>query len=299
MKAKRILIGASATLAFAATAVGVFAGVEASAYDASLDKVYDVPLPELARSSDPAVIERGKHVVDGLAGCADKDCHGADLGGGNTVELGPLGRFTGTNISAGGLAVAYTDGELARIIRHGVKRDGRSVRFMPVPDFRWLPDEDVVAAISYMRSLPAVDRPNGPTQFSAFAKVLDRQDKFVIDVARRIDHGAFVAPPPPSPTAEYGRFLANGCTSCHGKHLSGGPIPGAPSTLPVPLDLTPHDAGLGHWTAADFDRAMTLGIRPDGRKLDPFMMTGRLNDTEKQALWAYLQTIPPMPFGQR
>jgi cytochrome c5 len=302
MRIKRVFLGVSVTLAIAATAVGVFAGVESSAYEASLDKVYDVPLPEVARSTDPAVVARGKHVVEAIAGCTSASCHGPDLGGGRTQEMGPLGKFTGPNISSGSLGAAYSDGELARLIQHGVKRDGRSVRFMPVQDFRWLPDDDVAAAVSYMRSLPAVDRPNGPVAFTTLAKVLDRRDVVVIDVARRIDHAASEAPPPPSASAAYGRFLANACTGCHGEHLSGGRIPGAPPSLPVPTDLTPHDEGLARWTFGDFDRVLTVGIKPDGRKLDPFMpidVYGKLDDAEKHALWAYMQSLPPRPFGQR
>jgi hypothetical protein len=301
MRAKQILVGAAVALGIAVAAVAGFAGVQSSAYDASLDKVYDVPIPTVARSTDPEVLARGKHVVDAIAGCTSADCHGSDLGGGRTVELGPLGRFTGPNVSNGGLGLAYSDGELARLIRHGIKRDGRSVQFMPVQNFRWLPDDDVAAIVSYLRSTPAVERPNGPIAFTTLGKVLDRRGLVALDVARRIDHAAYEAPPRPSPSAAYGRFLANACTDCHGEHLSGGRIPGAPSSLPIPLDLTPHEDGLARWTFADFDRALTVGVKPSGEKLNPFMPAGlgKLDDTEKHALWAYLQGIPARPFGQR
>jgi len=32
--------------------------------------VYDVPAPAVSRSNDPAVLERGKHLTQSLAGCA-------------------------------------------------------------------------------------------------------------------------------------------------------------------------------------------------------------------------------------
>jgi hypothetical protein len=72
--------------------------------------------------------------------------------------------------------------------------------------------------------------------------------------------------------------------------------------MPVPSDLTPHEDGLARWTFDDFDRVLTIGIKPGGQKLDPFMPIdayGKLDDTEKHALWAYLQSLPPRPFGQR
>jgi hypothetical protein len=294
MKAKRIALSFAAALAALAAGGAVFVAVEAAAYSASLDKVYDVPLPALTASTDPVVIARGKHVTEAIAACSTSSCHGADLGGGQTVAMGPVGHFTGPNISMGGLGLAYSDGELARLLRHGLKRDGRTVRFMPVQDFRWLPDDDVAAVVAYVRSAPAVDRANGSTDFGTLGKVLDRRDQFVIDVARRIDHGAFTPPPPRGPGADY--------VGCHGEHYAGGPIPGAPSSMPVPRNLTPSEDGLLHWSYQDFDHALTQGVRPDGKRIDPFMPLdsfGKLDDTEKQALWAFLRTLPARPFGQR
>jgi cytochrome c553 len=302
MKAKRILLTVAGVLAVGASALAVFAGVESAAYSASLDKVYDVPVPAIAHSTDAAVLARGKHVADAIAACSSSNCHGADLGGGKTVKMGPVGHFTGTNISMGGLGLAYTDGELARLIRYGLKKDGRTVRFMPVQDFRWLPDDDVAAVVSYIRAAPAVDRENGPTDFGVLGKVLDRRDKFVIDVARRIDLVPFTPPAPRSPGADYGRYLAETCTGCHGEHFAGGPIPGAPSSMPIPQNLTLSEDGLAHWAYADFDHALVTGLRPDGSTINPFMPLesfGKLDDLEKHALWAYLQSVPPRPFGQR
>ncbi len=60
-------------------------------FNESLDKVYDVPLPAIARSADPAVLARGKHLVETLGGCASSHCHGANLAGGEPIVMGPLG----------------------------------------------------------------------------------------------------------------------------------------------------------------------------------------------------------------
>src|SRR5262245_57378184 len=112
-----------------------FVGFESNAYARSMAKVYDVPPPALERSTDSAVIARGKHLAEAVAGCAGGDCHGADLGGGNTIEAGPIGSFSAPNITQGGVGANYSDQELARVILHGIKKDGRSVRFMPSQDF--------------------------------------------------------------------------------------------------------------------------------------------------------------------
>ncbi len=280
----------------------IYVMVQTSRFDASLDKVYDVPVPDVVASKDPAVIERGKHVVDAMAGCSSKACHGADLGGGVVTPLGPLGTLVAPNITSGSLGAAYSDGELARLIRHGIKKDGRSVRLMPSGEMSWFPPDDVVAVVSYLRTVPPVDRENQPMVIKTLGKILDRQDKIHLDVARRIDHTKVETPPAPAATAEYGSFLTRACSGCHGEHFSGGPLPGAPPSLPVPLNLTPDPTGLKDWTFDDFEKLMRTGVRKNGRQLDPFMPIEswrNFNDVEMHAIWAYLRTVPPMPWGSR
>jgi cytochrome c553 len=299
---KRILLGIGGVVGLVVVGGAAFVGFHAHAFSASLDKVYDVPIPAVTRSSDAAVLARGKHLTESIAPCVNGDCHGADLGGGKTADIGPLGKFTAPNVSAGGLGAAYSDGELMRMLRHGIKRDGRSLRFMPVHEFNWLPDADLVAIISFVRTLPAVQKENGPFEVGLLGKILDRFDMIPIDIARRIDHGNVQIAPAPNPSAEYGAFIARECTGCHGKNLSGGPIPGAPPELPIPLNLTPDATGLKGHSFEDFRHILTTGQRKDGRKLDPMMPVtayGNLDDTEMHALWAYLSTLPPRPFGGR
>ncbi|MCB9596868.1 MAG: c-type cytochrome [Sandaracinaceae bacterium] len=282
--------------------VGLYVGGVAYAYGRSVDHVYDVPLPDIERSTDPEVLARGEHLARSLGGCALSDCHSADLGGGQTADLGPIGSMTAPNITAGGRGAQYSDAELARLIQHGVKRDGRTVRFMPAHETAWLPDEDVRALVTYVRSVPSVSRPSGPMEIGLLGRILDRHDMIPIDIARRIDHAERSAPPAPAPTAAYGAYIGRMCTGCHGEHLSGGPIPGAPPDMAVPLNITPHAEGLGDWTYEDFETVMRTARRRDGRALDPMMPTEavtNMDDTERRALWEYLRSVPPTPSGQR
>ena len=56
------------------------------------------------------------------------------------------------------------------------------------------------------------------------------------------------------------------------------------------------------WTYEDFDRLLTTGVRKNGQQLDPFMPMeafGKMDDTEKRALFAFLASLPPRPLGQR
>jgi hypothetical protein len=64
------------------------------------DRVYDLPLPEMGRSTDPAVLARGEYLIYGPAHCVA--CHGAfatpeqhlegakvPLSGGYRIVMGP------------------------------------------------------------------------------------------------------------------------------------------------------------------------------------------------------------------
>jgi cytochrome c553 len=298
---KRILLSLAGLVVVGIASLLAYALPKIRAYDQSMARVYDIAPPPLSRSSDPALIARGKHLVESLGACATRDCHGTDLGGGKTIDLGPVGLLSGPNL-ANGLLLAYSDGELARMLMYGLKRDGTSLRMMPVQDFNWLPDSDIIAMVSYLRTIPSVERPNGPNHVGALGKILDRRDEFVMDVARRSAKPPRAVGPAPSPTAEYGRFVVRLCTGCHGESLSGGRIPGAPPSLPIPSNLTPDASGLREWSYEDFTKLLNTGVRKNGLALNPFMpyeAWAKLDDVEKRALWAYLRAVPAKPLGQR
>jgi mono/diheme cytochrome c family protein len=299
---KRILKGLALVLLLGVLGASAIACEKVRAFDASMSHVYDVPVSTLVRSSDPAVIARGGHLAASLGECVL--CHGENLAGGRVEPMGPLGRIVIPNITTGrdGRGSRYSDGELARLVQHGIRRDGTSVRLMPSQNTAWWSDEDVVALISWIRARPPVDGDPGVVELSPFAKVLDRIDSIPIDVARRIEHAAVRRPPPPAPDARYGELVGTACRGCHGPTLSGGPIPGAPPGLAVPLNLTPHESGLAAWTFEDFEAFGRTGRRKDGRVVDPFMPVqplANLDDVERRALWAYLRSVPPRAFGGR
>ncbi len=122
------------------------------------------------------------------------------------TDIGPVMTLAAPNITSANMGAAYSDGEIARLLRHGLKKDGRSVRFMPVKEVNWLPHSDIVAVISYLRTVPPVERSNQGTVIKTLGKILDRQDKFTIDVARRIDHEKGETPPAPAPDGRIRRL---------------------------------------------------------------------------------------------
>ena len=131
---------------------------------------------------------RGRHLAESIGGCLG--CHGPDLAGALVEDLGPVGVIYAPNITQGGLGAEYSDGELARAIRHGIKLDGRSMLFMPTIEFNWWPDEDLVAVMSFVRALPPVDRTVEPAQLRPLGKLLNQFGVMQMLSAETVDQGA-------------------------------------------------------------------------------------------------------------
>ncbi len=113
-----------------------------------------------------------------------------------------------------------------------------------------------------------------------------------------------VQPQPDTALIEAGHALVNkfGCVTCHSANLSGGPAPFARGAMPA--NLTPDDeTGLGTWEAADLLRAFREGIRPDGSEISSMMpwraFGQQMTDTDVEALYAYLHSIPALPYNTR
>src|SRR5690242_16978712 len=101
---------------------------------------YDAPYPNIKASTDTAIIAKGRHIVLGPGHCVD--CHstiknvdsvlklGQDpaLSGGREFAL-PFGKFYTRNLTPDketGIG-NLTDGEIARVLRYSVKKNGESV----------------------------------------------------------------------------------------------------------------------------------------------------------------------------
>lgn len=254
-----------------------------------------VPVPD-----DSASIARGRYLYSTIS-CAL--CHGDDGGGKLYVDQMPMGRMVGTNLTSGrgGVAGERTDLDWVRAIRHGVRRDSTSLILMPSEVFVNLTTADLGAVIGYLRSLPPVDRELPASRFGWLGRALLGTGRLEILPANKTPPFREPDPVTPGPTAEYGRYLAGiaGCHGCHGHGLSGGKVAGPPD-LPPASNLTP--AGLTNWTQADFARLMREGLRPANAPVHAFMpweVYRNMSDEDLAALWAYLRSVPPKPFGNK
>lgn len=280
-------------------AVGVY-----FASEGTLNRKYNAPQVSVTVPSDPAAIERGRHLVTTIAVCVD--CHGEDLGGGIVVDDPALGRIVAPNLTRGqnGLGAQLSDADIARVLRFGVLPDGKSVRVMPADDYQHLSDADLGAIIAYVRSLPPADSSLPPAEIKPFGRILLAVGQLPIMIADRIDPASRQPMAPVAGvSADYGRYVANvaGCTGCHGPGLSGGPILGAPPDWPPAANLTSAGATQG-WSEADFIHTIRTGIDPAGHQLVdemPWQRYAGMSDDELKAVWMFIQSMPPKEYGNR
>ncbi|MEP7295396.1 MAG: cytochrome c [Burkholderiales bacterium] len=263
----------------------------------------DLRVAPVAWRDDAASVARGRYVFNSR-GCIE--CHGVNGAGKTFIEDANGMLVHAPNITPGeGNAVkAYTADDWTRTIRHGVKPDGRPAIVMPSEDYARFTDADLAALVAYVRQMPPVAAPGATVRFPLPVKALYAVG-VVKDAAERIDH---TLPPPPNaadaPTAQHGAYLANACTGCHGATLSGGKIPGAPPAWPAAANLTPgDDSAMARYATPQALAAMfRSGQRPDGQPVSsvmPFLALKEINDTDVQALFLHLKSVPARPAGQR
>lgn len=277
-------------------AVAALFGVAWFKSESALATQYAIDDPPLTFAGDAAEAARGAHLYTVL-GCVE--CHGPGATGKLFFDAGPVGRVFAPNLTPAALADRYDADALAAAIRHGVGADGRPLRIMPAGDFAKLSDADTAALVRHLQSLPPSDNQPGVTEIKPLGRVLYLLGKLELVPAADLDHTPRRRESPtPAATAEYGAYLAQVCTGCHGGDFAGQRVPGTPPELPEAANLTPHANGLQGWSEADFVRVIRTGRRPDGRELHPFMpwkTYSAMTDDELRAIWLHLSALPAAP----
>jgi len=221
------------------------------------------------------------------------------------VDAFPLGRLLGPNLTlgAGSRTADFTPQDWDRIVRHAVLKDGHGA-VMPSEDFQHMSDQELSDIICYIRSLPPVDNTVPKSTFGPVGKVLVATGKMHLAASMISSHKTphQVRPPEEAVSAEFGKHLASVCMGCHGPDFSGGPIAGGDPSWPPARNLTPDSTGLRGWSYDQFVTALANGQRPDGSALRaPMTLMStygqRMKDVERRALWAYLQSLPPVSKG--
>ena len=274
---------------------------------------FEAPYPNVKASADSAVIARGKEIAFGPAHCAD--CHyngNADsvfklgqepvLSGGFVFSL-PLGNFYTSNLTPDrttGIG-RYTDGEIARTLRYGVRPNGTAViDFMP---FHNMSDDDLSAVISFLRSNKPVNNP---------------VPEHTVTMLGRVIKAFLIKPVGPSEavpksvkrdtSAAYGKYIAcsvANCVGCHtnrdmmtgaftGEPFAGGLVfdePGIP-TLTSP-NINPNTPGsrIYGWSQQDFIKRIRMGKLIPYTHM-PWNSFKRMSDNDLKAVYNFLQSLP-------
>jgi mono/diheme cytochrome c family protein len=250
------------------------------------------PVPDLTVDITPERIARGNSISDSFcSGCHSKT---GNLTGGR--EIGdefpiPVGSFTSSNLTPAGALKHWSDGEIFRAIRNGIGADGRWLTVMSYVNAGRLSDEDTIAVIAYLRSLPCGGKPTPepPDRLNLLGTAM--LGAGMLPAGKPVFAGRIDAPPK-SPTAEYGEYILSyqDCRECHGERLTGG----------VHGQMAPVGPGLGmvrEWKLAEFIATMRTGVDPTGHQIGkqmPWQPIGRMDDQELAAVYQYLRQLPEM-----
>jgi cytochrome c553 len=229
-----------------------------------------------------------------LYGCTH--CHSPDLAGMMLIDGMPFIRLAAPNITAGAAGGAFTDQEFEQALRHGIGRDGRKLFVMPSSEYVYLDDQDVADILAWIRSVPAVERELPKRAFGPIGRTMIALGKvpFEPDRIAANPDAKHLQRPDGSDPQQLGYYYTRLCIGCHGMDLAGAP-PMDPNSPPGP-NLTPA-GNLRDWSLDDFRQLFASGRTPDGRELNPDVMPwqviGTARPDEIEAIWAYLQTLPP------
>jgi len=252
-------------------------------------------------------LERGTYLVEGPAACGN--CHtpkGPDgplpdmYLAGMLVEKNDAFTAIASNITPGSRVADWSDQELARSIREGIRPDGSVIGPpMPIGLYRGLSDDDLMSMVMYLRQVPAVENDPGTSVYNiplppAYGPPIET-----------------VAAVPEGVTVEYGAYLAGPVAHCLECHTTFGPTGpmfethlGAggfefhgPWGTTVAPNITP--TGLGDYTDDEL-AGMIQGMRPNGDRMLPPMPYAELanaTDDDVAAVILYLRSLPALPDG--
>jgi mono/diheme cytochrome c family protein len=252
--------------------------------------------------------ERGAYLVRGPMGCGN--CHtpmgpagfiaDQELGGRLVQELPEFTAYA-PNITPASEIAGWSDADLARAIREGIRPDGSLIGPpMPIGMYRGLSDTDVNAIVAFLRTLRAVEN---EVPESTYNIPLPPSYGPPVGHVPDVPHGA---------TAEYGAYLAGPvahCLECHtpmgpnGFMLDtdlgrGGFVFDGPWGRSVSANITNGPDGLAEYTDDQIKAMITEGKHADGTPMMPPMpypFLAKMTPEDLDAIVRYLRTLPYLP----
>lgn len=182
-----------------------------------LRRTYDIPLQPIPTAGSPTDLAEGRRMAV-IVGCW-AGCHGGHGEGGTD---GAPGIFSATAPTLSDVLPGYSDAELVRLIRYGVKRDGRTAIGMISGTFYPLGDRDLARIVAHLRRQPAsppVPRERQVQLLGRLALLLGKWKTSAGEVDDSIPRWGEL---PQTTPFERGRYLASiTCSECHGLDFQG------------------------------------------------------------------------------
>jgi mono/diheme cytochrome c family protein len=279
-------------------------------------KFDETPYPDVVASKDSAVIDRGRYIVRAAAPCAA--CHGdleqreanlrgdeVDLRGGFVWDI-PPGKIYARNITSDkttGLG-NISDKALARALRYGVGHDGRAL--LPFMEMQGLSDDDLVAVISYLRTMAPVNNPVPDHSFNVLGKIVKA-------TAMANPIGPSATPPAHAPkgvSVETGKYLVESVSVCWSCHTERNPMTGAmvgprfggttgftevddPDRSWSPPNITSdvETGRLGKISEQQFVERFRMGRTIPGSPM-PWEKFSKLTEDDLRSIYQYLKSVP-------
>lgn len=193
----------------------------------------------------------------------------------------------------------WTDDEVARAIREGVRKDGSALfPIMPYPAFAHIDDEDIKSIVVYLRTLP-------PVKNALPTRSLPGPLEYLVNTMPQPLERPVPAAPSSTPV-ERGKYLVTiaDCAGCHTPQKDGVALPGLAFGGGTPFDsptgakifsanITPDASGISHYDEALFKETLRTG-QLKGRLLFhvmPFNHYKNLTDEDLSDMFAYLRTL--------
>jgi mono/diheme cytochrome c family protein len=263
-------------------------------------------------AQDKNLLARGEYLMNSIVACGN--CHvqrgekgrplpEKGLSGGMVFDEEPFKAYAPNITPDAQTGIGkWTDAQLAKAIREGVRPDGTIIGPpMPIIFYRGMADDDLKAIIAYLRAQPPVK---------------NEVPKSVYRIKLPPSYGPEVknvVAPSRKDELKYGAYLAGPmghCLDCHTPSLKGIPDLGkagaggnpfrGPWGVAMSRNLTPHEQGLKGWSDPQIARAIREGVRKDGTPLKPPMAYAwykNISDADMKPLIAYLRSLKPLPLG--
>lgn len=257
-------------------------------------------------------VERGRYMFDAaLCGVCHTAEGGRFLAGGRALKT-PFGTFYAPNITPDpdhGIG-RWSDEDFLRALREGVSPAGEHYYpAFPYPAYTRLSREDILAIKAYLDTVEPVPQPNRPHELAWYARW-----RWPLGLWKRLyfEPGEFQPRADRDAQWNRGAYLAEAaahCAQCHsprnvlgavrtGRRYAGAVDGAEGESTP---NITPHESGIGAWTADMLAFYLEIGMTPDGDFAGGLMAevidqgTARLTPDDRKAIARYILSLPPRP----